>query len=114
MRGIFFPNIGFLSVLRRAAMSDTKTTTDSETIEKWATDRGGVPATVKATEDDGQAGILRIDFPPRDEGLEEISWDDFFRKFEEARLAFLYQDETKDGKISRFHKFVSRDQADNS
>jgi len=46
---------------------------------------------------------------PREEGLEEISWDEFSRKFEEARLAFLYQDKTKDGKVSRFHKFVARD-----
>jgi hypothetical protein len=52
-------------------MSETHTTTDHNTIRKWAEDRGGVPATVKATEEDGHAGILRIDFGPRDEGLEE-------------------------------------------
>jgi hypothetical protein len=92
-------------------MSETHVTTDHETIKKWVTERGGVPATVKDTEEDGHAGVLRIDFPPRDENLEEISWEEFFRKFEEARLAFLYQDKTKEGKISRFHKFISRDQA---
>jgi hypothetical protein len=92
-------------------MSETDVTTDHETIKKWVTERGGVPATVKDTEADGHAGVLRIDFLPRDESLKEISWDEFFRKFEEARLAFLYQDKTKEGKISRFHKFISRDQA---
>ena len=90
-------------------MSEGHTTTDHEKIKKWAKERDGVPATVKETEKNGHAGILRIDFGPREEGLEEISWDEFFRKFEEAHLAFLYQDKTKDGKVSRFHKFVARD-----
>jgi hypothetical protein len=90
-------------------MSEGHTTTDHEKIKKWAKDRDGVPATVKETEKNGHAGILRIDFGPREKGLEEISWDEFFRKFEEAHLAFLYQDKTKDGEVSRFHKFVARD-----
>jgi len=92
-------------------MSDSETTTDHETIRKWADERGGRPATVKATEEDGHAGILRIDFGPKEKSLDEIDWKEFFRKFDEARLAFLYQDRTKDGKISRFHKFVRRDAA---
>ena len=29
-------------------------------------------------------------------------------KFDEAGLAFLYQDKTADGGTSRFHKFVRR------
>ncbi|MEN3385962.1 MAG: hypothetical protein V7608_6006 [Hyphomicrobiales bacterium] len=43
-------------------MSESHTTTDHKKIKKWAEDRKGVPATVKATEDKGHAGILRIDF----------------------------------------------------
>jgi hypothetical protein len=92
-------------------MSQSHTTTDHDKIKKWVEERGGRPATVKATEEDGHAGLLRIDFGPKDDRLEEISWDEFFKKFDEAGLAFLYQDKTKDGKISRFHKFVSRDKA---
>jgi hypothetical protein len=42
----------------------------------------------------GHAGILRIDFGPKEE---EVSWDEFFKKFDEANLHFLYQDKTKDG-----------------
>jgi hypothetical protein len=91
-------------------MSESHTTTDHNKIKKWVDERKGVPATVTATERDGQAGILRIDFGPKEEGLEEISWDEFFKKFDESRLQFLYQDKTKDGKLSRFHKFVSGDQ----
>ena len=89
-------------------MSESHTTTDHDTIRKWATDRRGRPATVKATEADGEAGILRIDFGPEDEGLDEVEWEEFFRKFDESHLAFLYQDRTKDGDVSRFHKFVRR------
>jgi len=88
-------------------MSEAKLTTDHEKIRKWAEQRGGHPATVKATSD-GKPGILRLDFDPEDEGLKDVSWDDFFTKFDGEKLAFLYQDKTADGKTSRFHKFVDR------
>ena len=95
----------------------SKVTTDHETIRKWVEDRGGKPATVRRTEDKDEPGVLRVDFPGygRDEGrgsLEEISWDDFFQKFDEKELAFLYQDEMKSGKPSRFFKLVSRQTAE--
>jgi hypothetical protein len=89
-------------------MSDSAKTTDHKVIKKWAGQREGTPATVRATEEDGHAGILRIDFGPAEDRLEEIEWDEFFTKFDESDLAFLYQDRTKDGKLSRFHKFVRR------
>jgi hypothetical protein len=95
--------------LRAGPMSESHTTTDRKKIKKWVEERGGAPATVKKTEQGGQVGILRIDFGPKEKNLEEISWDEFFEKFEEAGLQFLYQEKTKDGKLSRFHKFISRD-----
>jgi hypothetical protein len=90
-------------------MSESATTTDHDKIRKWAEERDGRPSTVAATEENGHAGILRIDFGPKEKALDEIDWDEFFRKFDESELAFMYQDRTKDGKISRFHKFVRRD-----
>jgi hypothetical protein len=92
-------------------MSDSETTTNHQVIKEWAEEREGRPATVRATEEDGHAGILRIDFGPPEDRLEEIEWDEFFRKFDESDLAFLYQDRTRDGKLSRFHKFVRRSAA---
>lgn len=89
-------------------MSDGETTTDHKLIKQWVEQRDGRPATVRATEEDGHAGILRIDFGAKEDNLEEIEWEEFFRKFDESDLAFLYQDRTKDGKLSRFHKFVRR------
>jgi anaerobic selenocysteine-containing dehydrogenase len=90
-------------------MSSSKSTTDHKVIRKWAEERGGKPATVRGTGDKDEAGVLRIDFPGYSgEGkLEEISWDEFFEKFDEKHLKFLYQDKTADGKESRFFKFVS-------
>ncbi len=93
-------------------MSDeAQRTTDHESIRRWAEERGGKPAAVAATAAGDDPGILRIEFPDRgdDERLSEISWDDFFEKFEEKRLAFLYQDRLKGGELSRFFKFVRRD-----
>ena len=40
--------------------------------------------------------------------LEEISWEEFFEKFDEQELALVYQEKTADGKKSNFNKLVSR------
>ncbi|WP_119679930.1 hypothetical protein [Indioceanicola profundi] len=87
--------------------SEAQTTTDHETIRKWAEARNGRPASVKGTHKGDDGGILRIDFDEQEEGLEPITWDEFFKTFEDRELAFLYQDEI-DGNKSRFFKLVSR------
>jgi hypothetical protein len=89
---------------------ESHTTTDHETIREWVEERGGRPARVKGTGDNGDPGLLRIDYPGRgdDDGLEPIDWDAFFKAFEENELAFVYQEETKEGDESRFSKLVSR------
>ena len=92
-------------------MSSAETTTDHEVIRKWIEARGGHPAVVRATEDDDRpGGIIRVDFKEPDEGLEEMDWDGFFEVFEESKLAFLHQDKTKDGSVSRFNRFVKREE----
>jgi hypothetical protein len=91
-------------------MSESITTTDHEEIRRWVEKRGGRPARVRETGTNGDPGILRIDFPGRgeDDALEEMSWDEWFDAFDENELAFLYQEETKEGEESRFSKLVSR------
>jgi hypothetical protein len=89
-------------------MTQGNVTTDHDKIREWAEERGGVPATVKNTKSDGDPGVLRLDFEPKDKALEPIDWDDFFDKFDDEGLAFLYQDRTAEGKVSRFHKFINR------
>ena len=92
----------------------SKTTTNHDEIRKWAEERGGKPATVKRTESNDEPGVLRIDFPVYrgKDTLEEISWDEFFAKFDEKKLAFLYQEKTAGGEESRFFKLVSRETAE--
>lgn len=82
----------------------SKTTTDHDTIREWAEARGGRPTRVKGTGDADDAGLLRFDFGEPEDELEEISWDDFFEKFEESKLALVYDDKPD----SRFGKLIAR------
>lgn len=88
-----------------------KVTTNHDEIRRWVEARGGCPATVKRTRANGAAGILRIDYPGYSgrQSLEPIGWDEFFDKFDQMKLAFLYQDETAAGEPSRFSKLIARD-----
>ncbi len=83
-----------------------ETTTDHQTIQEWAAKHKGKPAAVKKTHSDNVVGILRIMFPrtPNSEhdDLVEISWEDFFREFEDKKLALLYESG------SMFSKLVER------
>ena len=76
-------------------MSETRTTTDHDEIRRWAEERGGRPAAVVDPEDSKVAGGLRIDFPDYDSGeaLQEITWTEFFDRFEEENLTFIFQEE---------------------
>jgi hypothetical protein len=90
----------------------SKTTTNHDEIRNWAEKRGGKPAAVKGTRHgEEDVGIIRLDFPGYSgEGrLEEISWDSFFQKFDDAGLALVYQDTTESGELSNFNKLVRRD-----
>jgi hypothetical protein len=87
-------------------MSSSDTTVDHSTIQKWAVTRDGRPSVIRTG---GKGGVLRIDFGEKEADFEEVSWEEFFKIFEESKLNFLYQDKTKDGKTSRFNKFVERE-----
>jgi hypothetical protein len=86
-------------------MSESKTTTDHDTIRKWAEARDGHPAIIRTK---GDGGVLRIDFGESEDDLEKVSWDEFFDVLDSNDLAFLYQDDTQSGGTSRFNKFVER------
>jgi len=93
---------------RGAASGQARATRNHDEIRRWAEERDGAPASVRGTARGGAAGLLRIDFPgySGERTLQHISWDDWFEKFDEENLQFLYQDRTKDGKQSRFFKLV--------
>ena len=94
-------------------MALAKTTQDHDEIRKWAEERGGKPAVVASTESEDQTGILRLMFPNapnhNDGALEEISWEEFFEKFDESGLELTYQEKTADGQRSDFNKLTYPD-----
>ena len=89
--------------------SDTHTTTNHDEIRRWVEGHGGQPASVRGT-GNGDPGVLRIDFPggAGEDQLEHISWEEWFEKFDENDLAFLYQEEKASGEASTFFKLVER------
>ena len=91
-------------------MALSKNTQDHDTIRKWAEARGAQPAEVRGTHKGNQTGILRFCFPNarnrNDENLQEISWDDFFEKFDDNGLELIYQEKTAGGARSNFNKLI--------
>ena len=87
-----------------------ETTTDHETIRKWAESKGGKPAAVDRTHRGGDVGIIRIMFAQAQQSehdeLVEITWDEFFEEFDTRELALVYDDR------SMFNKIVGRDTAE--
>lgn len=96
-----------------AASKGSHVLSDRKEIQQWAEERGAHPACVRGTGNKGDIGVLRLDFPgyTGQDKLEEISWDEFFDKFEERGLSLLVQDTTARGQKSNFNKLVSRETA---
>ncbi|HLH09536.1 MAG TPA: hypothetical protein VKW78_20020 [Terriglobales bacterium] len=98
------------------ASAQSRVSTDHDEIRKWAEDRGAEPACVRGTGEEGDIGMLRLEFPgapgARDQSLQPISWDDWFQKFDERGLALLFQEETARGQQSNFNKIIARGTAE--
>ncbi|MGO3183923.1 MAG: hypothetical protein ACTIJ9_13940 [Aequorivita sp.] len=96
------------------SLQEPKKTENHEIIKNWVEERYGEPATVEGVVDKGKAGqMLRIHFPGHaDEGsgetLEHISWETFYKVFDDNNLAFLYQEGTVDGENSIFYKIIDK------
>jgi hypothetical protein len=99
-------------------MALSKTTQDHNEIRLWAEKRGAVPAEVASTHTKSEPGILRFQFPDgpnqNDRNLREITWEDFFEKFDGANLELVYQENTADGEASNFNKLVHPDEKEHS
>ena len=96
-------------------MALSKTTQDHDEIRQWAESRGALPAEVASTESNGQTGIIRLEFPKapnaNDSALKQISWEEFFEKFDASGIALVYQEQTADGEQSNFNKLVHPENA---
>src|SRR5579875_3038521 len=99
-------------------MALSKTTRDHDEIRRWAEERGARPAAAASTETDDQTGIIRLEFPgapnANDSALEEISWDEWFDKFDSSGLEFTYQEQTAEGERSNFNKLTYPENAKSS
>jgi Rho termination factor, N-terminal domain len=87
-------------------------TTHHEVIRQWAEERGGVPATVEGTEHGAHLGALRIDFTSEDSRLRHVSWDEWFKTFDDRGLNFIYQEERTDGTQSNFFRLENPERED--
>jgi hypothetical protein len=94
--------------------AESKVTFDHDEIRRWADERNAKPACVRGTGGHGDIGMIRLDFPgySGESSLEHISWEDWFKKFDERNLALLYQETTAAGERSNFNKIVSRETAE--
>ncbi len=82
-----------------------ETTTAHDVIQRWADEREGKPSIIRL---DGK-NRLRVDFGEPEEGLEQITWGEFFTIFDDKNLEFVYEEETADGEQSLYYKFIDRD-----
>ncbi len=91
-------------------MASAQPLTDHNRIREWAEARGARPACVKGTGGKSDTGMIRLDFPgyTGSESLQEISWDEWFQRFDENNLALIVQDTPSRGQKSNFNKLVSR------
>lgn len=96
-------------------MASSKRTIDHDEIKQWAEARGARPARVKGTGKNDDPGLLRLNFPEyAEDKLEDISWNEFFQKFDENGLSLLYQDMKSNGQMSNFSRFVRRNPSEKS
>ncbi len=79
-------------------------TSSHEVIKQWAEERGATPATVEGTEHGDHLGVLRFDFGGGSANLRHVSWDEWFKTFDERQLNFIYQETKKDGTQSNFFR----------
>lgn len=88
-------------------------TRNHDVIMQWAEERGGRPATVGGTEKGDLLGVLRLMFDDSDsDRLEEVSWDEWFKTFDERNLVMIFQENLKNGNQSNFFRFDNPERED--
>lgn len=72
-------------------------TTNHQEIKQWAQKYGGKPQVIDDPQALSDIPGVRIDFPGKiddfllsETKVRDVSWEEFFKKFEENQLAFIY------------------------
>jgi hypothetical protein len=98
-----------MALARHTGMSTINVTVDHTEIRQWVEARQGKPARARGIGTDGRDHVLGIEYdddPMGAEVVELISWDDWFASFDADHLAFIHEDDTMGGKLSRFSQIV--------
>ncbi len=95
------------------ADSSSKETTNHGEIQRWAEALGGQPAVIDHPNARADKRGIRIDFPgKRDDAIKDIthpvSWDEFFRVFEDQQLLLAYDDNPTDEDPAMWYHFEPR------
>lgn len=91
----------------------TLVTRDHDVIREWAERRGAQPATVEGTEHGDHLGVLRFDFPGYGgQTLRKVTWDEWFKTFDDRGLNFIYQEHRSNGSDSNFFRLENPDRDD--
>ncbi len=90
-----------------------KTTGDHGEIQRWAEKRGGVPMIIDHPIARADKVGIRIDFPGEKHEVlmsetRAVSWDEFFKIFDEQRLLLSYQDDPKGDDPTEWYRFEKR------
>ena len=92
---------------------ETLTTRDHRKIQRWAEERKAQPATVPGSEHGDHLGVLRFDFPGYGgSDLKKVSWEEWFKTFDDRELEFVYQETRKDGDESNFFRLTNPERED--
>lgn len=84
-------------------------TRNHEVIRQWVEKRGAHPATIPSGSRGNRPRVLRFDFPGHGgvRRLVPITWEEWFRTFDERELVFVYQEHLKKGSQSNFFRLDS-------
>ncbi|MFA6156845.1 hypothetical protein [Mesorhizobium sp.] len=102
-------------------MAETITLTDHDAIRSWAAARAGFPAIVDVSPEPGTQAMLRLVFdqqayqdqdqaadrPPNAGGYELVEWDEWFKLFDERKMALVVA-EDQPGRRESFHELIRR------
>ncbi len=83
--------------------------TEHDTIRAWVEEHGGQPALTRRIPEVPGEGQLSLEFlvDGQEPELITISWADFFQRFEDQHLAFIYEEGGPGGELTWY--FVDRD-----
>ena len=94
-----------------ARTGNTETTTEHETIRNWIEERGSTAAEVTEPAGDDPGSLAVIPEGTMDDSVRGVSWEEFFKIFDEEELAFVHQIDKEDPDEQWFCAFVEREEA---